>query len=57
MNLLIKLMQSNDERLTLVAWQVASRLPLLPQETFFSLELDVSKPLLFRYWLYEVVAG
>jgi len=37
MNLLVKLMQSKDEKLSLVAWQVASRLPLLPQEVFFSL--------------------
>jgi hypothetical protein len=36
---------------------VASRLPLLSSEVFFEYPLDISKPLLFRYWLYEVISS
>jgi hypothetical protein len=56
MTLLIKLLQSS-EPLATAAWQVASRLPLLSREKFFELELDTSRPMFFRYWLYEVAAG
>lgn len=56
MTLLIKFLQA-AEPLATAAWQVASRLPLLSRGQFFKLELDTSKPMLFRYWLYEVVAG
>ena len=56
MTLLIRFLQA-PEPLASAAWQVASRLPLLSREQFFSLELDTSSPLLFRYWLYEVAAG
>jgi hypothetical protein len=56
MTLLVKLLQA-PEPLATAAWQVSSRLPLLPREQFFSQQLDTSKPMLFRYWLYEVAAG
>ena len=55
MDLLITLLQNNDDKLAQAAWKVASRLPLLPSEVFFTLNLDISRPLLFRYWLYEVI--
>lgn len=56
MTLLVSLLQSED-KLSLAAWRVASRLPLIPSEVFFSLQLNISKPLLFRYWLYQVISS
>jgi hypothetical protein len=53
MTLLIKLLHKDD--VALATWRVASRLPLISAEKFFNSELDISKPLLFRYWLYEVI--
>ena len=57
MTLLINLLQSNEDRLAHAAWKVASRLPLIPSEEFFAFELKIEKPLLFRYWLYEVLSS
>ena len=45
-------MQNEDKELANASWRVASRLPMIPIEEFFDFELDLSKPLLFRYWIY-----
>ena len=57
MELLLRFMQSDDEVLAQETWKIASRLPLIPQDLFFSLQLNTTKNILFRYWLYEVVAS
>lgn len=57
MALLVKLLQNDNEKIAQSTWRVASRLPLLSSEVFFSYPLDISKPLLFRYWLYEVISS
>lgn len=57
MTLLVNLLQSNEDKLAQAAWKVASRLPLIPSEEFFAFDLKIDKPLLFRYWLYEVISS
>jgi len=57
MALLVKLLQNENEKIAQATWRVANRLPLLSSEVFFSYPLDISKPLLFRYWLYEVISS
>ena len=57
MTLLVNLLQSKEDKLAVAAWKVAGRLPLIPSEEFFAFDLEIEKPLLFRYWLYEVLSS